>query len=387
MEFCEFLAKHPDRAQNLDKAPDELLRHAIRRFTEESGRLWVLLADYYSRLGLFGRARDVFEEALAQLTSVRDFGLIFNAYLKFEEAMLDHENQEDESEDEQEDSEEGDDLADQVDMLLNFTYRDIDEQDGDEGTEKDDPVKLTKEEKQGLKFYRLENLIMRRPFLLSNVVLRQNPNNVYEWVSRIELCKDDSYLAVKTFTEAIQTIDPQKASGKASRVWVRFGQFYEEHGELHNANLVYHKASQLSFKSIEELSLIYCSWAEMHIRHNNIPSAIEIMKHACNKPYRKGKHPKATEKDAGGSLSNNIRAWSLYIDLLENFSTFEDTKWAYERLLDLKIATPETVLNFASFLQRNNFFEESYRVFERAVQIFKWPHLYEIWVTYLTKII
>ena len=132
----------------------------------------MLLADYYSRLGLFGRARDVFEEALAQLTSVRDFGLIFNAYLKFEEAMLDHENQEDESEDEEEDSEEGDDLADQVDMLLNFTYRDIDEQDGDEDTEKDDPVKLTKEEKQGLKFYRLENLIMRRPFLLSNVVLR-----------------------------------------------------------------------------------------------------------------------------------------------------------------------------------------------------------------------
>ena len=92
MEFSEFLAKHPDRAQGLEKAPDELLRHAIRRFTEESGRLWVLLADYYSRLGLFGRARDVFEEALAQLTSVRDFGMIFNAYLKFEEAMLDNEN-------------------------------------------------------------------------------------------------------------------------------------------------------------------------------------------------------------------------------------------------------------------------------------------------------
>ena len=90
----------------------------------------------------------------------------------------------------------------------------------------------------------------------------------------------------------------------------------------------------------------------MHIRHNNIPSAIEIMKYACNKPFRKskGRHPQATAKDSGGSLSNNIRAWSLYVDLLENYSTFEDTKWAYERLLDYKIATPETVLNFASFL-------------------------------------
>ena len=127
----------------------------------------------------------------------------------------------------------------------------------------------------------------------------------------------------------------------------------------------------------------------MHIRHNNIDSAIEIMKHACNRPNRRGKnpHPQATRKDEGGSLGNNIRAWSLYIDLLENFSSFEDTKWAYERLLDLKIATPETILNFTSFLQSNNFFEESFRVFERAVQLFKWPHVYEIWVTYLTKVI
>jgi len=153
--------------------------------------------------------------------------------------------------------------------------------------------------------------------------------------------------------------------------------------------LIFHKASQLSFKSIEELSLIYCSWSEMHLRHNNVDSAIEIMRHACSRPNRRGKepHPQAAKKDEGGSLGNNIRAWSLYIDLLENFSTFEDAKAAYERLLDLKIATPESVLNFTSFLQRNNFFEESFRVFERAVQLFKWPHVYEIWVTYLTKVI
>ena len=100
------------------------------------------------------------------------------------------------------------------------------------------------------------------------------------------MCGEDTYLAIKTFTEAIQTIDPQKAFGKASKVWVKFAQFYEEYDELQNANLIYHKASQLSFKSIEELSLIYCSWSEMHIRHNNIDSAIEIMKHACNRPNK-----------------------------------------------------------------------------------------------------
>ena len=41
-------------------------------------------------MGMFGEAREVFEEAMAQLANVRDFGVIFNAYVKFEEAMLEH---------------------------------------------------------------------------------------------------------------------------------------------------------------------------------------------------------------------------------------------------------------------------------------------------------
>lgn len=40
-----------------------------------------------------------------------------------------------------------------------------------------------------MKLYRLENLMERRPFLLSNTLLRQNPHNVYEWVNRIKLCE------------------------------------------------------------------------------------------------------------------------------------------------------------------------------------------------------
>ena len=104
----------------------------------------------------------------------------------------------------------------------------------------------------------------------------------------------------------------------------------------------------------------------MHLRSNNVDSALEIMKYACNKPKSKLK----LKEEKSGSLVFNIRAWSLFIDLLESCGTFEETKSAYERVLDLKIATPETVLNFATFLQANNFFEESFRVYERAVRIF-----------------
>ena len=126
---------------------------------------------------MFGQAREVFEEALAQLASVRDFGVIFNAYVKFEEAMLEHDGdhyedsdeEEENAEDEASDSEEN--LADQVDMLLDFTFREVPEKQSKEG-EEPKFKKFSKEEKEELKFVRLENLIQRRPFLLSNVVLR-----------------------------------------------------------------------------------------------------------------------------------------------------------------------------------------------------------------------
>jgi pre-mRNA-splicing factor SYF1 len=74
--------------------------------------------------------------------------------------------------------------------------------------ESEDPVEA--------KFQRIETLIQRRPFLLSNIVLRQNPNNVYEWLNRIKLCEHDTFLVIKTFTEAIKTIDPLQAFGKCS---------------------------------------------------------------------------------------------------------------------------------------------------------------------------
>ncbi len=65
MELCEFIAKYPVRAQKLSIKPDALLRHAIGLYTEQSGKLWVFLGDYFTRLGLFSQAREIFEEALA----------------------------------------------------------------------------------------------------------------------------------------------------------------------------------------------------------------------------------------------------------------------------------------------------------------------------------
>ena len=83
---------------------ESIIRHGIQKYTDEVGNLYVYLADYFIRQGLFEKARDVFEEALdhviylvkelklifcfVKILTARDFGIIFNAYVKFEEEML-----------------------------------------------------------------------------------------------------------------------------------------------------------------------------------------------------------------------------------------------------------------------------------------------------------
>ncbi|KAF9620785.1 hypothetical protein IFM89_014620 [Coptis chinensis] len=60
----------------------------IRKFTDEVGQLWTSLADYYIRRGLFEKARDVFEEGMTTVVTVRDFSVVFDAYSRFEESTL-----------------------------------------------------------------------------------------------------------------------------------------------------------------------------------------------------------------------------------------------------------------------------------------------------------
>ena len=60
----------------------------MRRYTDQVGHLWCSLADYYIRAGLFERARDIYEESIQTVTTVRDFTQVFDAYAQFEELAL-----------------------------------------------------------------------------------------------------------------------------------------------------------------------------------------------------------------------------------------------------------------------------------------------------------
>jgi pre-mRNA-splicing factor SYF1 len=55
--------------------------------------------------------------------------------------------------------------------------------------------------------------------------------------------------------------------------------------------------------------------------------------------------------------------------------------------MELKIANAQVVVNYATFLEENKYFEESFKVYERGIELFHFPVAFEIWNIYLSKFI
>lgn len=53
-------------------------------------------------------------------------------------------------------------------------------------------------------------------------------------------------MQILTYTEAVKTVDIHKALGKPHSLWVAFAKFYEKHGDLDNARIIFSKAVQVS---------------------------------------------------------------------------------------------------------------------------------------------
>lgn len=88
LELCDIVTRHPKEVAGSGVDVEGVLRGGIRRFGDEAGRLWTALADHYIRRAMFERARDVYEEGLGSVVTVRDFGLVFDALTHFEESLL-----------------------------------------------------------------------------------------------------------------------------------------------------------------------------------------------------------------------------------------------------------------------------------------------------------
>jgi len=135
---------------------DHLVRtHGLALFGDQAGRLWTGLATYWIKRGEFALARATFDEALGAVVTLRDFTQVFDAYAEFEESYI---------------------------SGLMEAVADADDDDEDK---KDDEDELDE------RMRAFEDLMDRRPFLVNEVLLRRNPNDVQEWEKRVALYGTD----------------------------------------------------------------------------------------------------------------------------------------------------------------------------------------------------
>ncbi|KAB8073975.1 hypothetical protein BDV29DRAFT_174403 [Aspergillus leporis] len=328
---------------------DAILRSGIDRFADQRGKLWAGLATYWITKGNFEKARDIFEEGVTTVMTVRDFTLIFDSYVEFEESIIGN--------------------------LMEAAAVRADKGQSDEEADFD----------LDLRMLRFEQLMDRRPFLVNDVLLRQNPNNVIEWEKRVALWGDNKPEIVNTYTAAIAAINPKKAHGKFSELWVNYAKFYENGGDLDTARVIFEKAVKVPLKSVAELAETWCEWAEMELRSENFDKAVEIMAKATQAPKRSTVDYFDESLSPQQRVHKSWKLWSFYVDLVESVASVDETKKVYERIFELRIATPQTVVNYANFLEEHKYFEDSFKVYERGLDLFSYPVAFELWNLYLTK--
>lgn len=392
------LTKHANDVSGLKV--DAIIRGGIRKFTDEVGRLWTSLADYYIRRGLFEKARDIYEEGMTSVITVRDFSMIFDAYTQFEESMLAAKMETlDASDNERELTETENRTGSGMDTQTSTAP----EADGSMASNRKGPLDsaieidlrelprfwLNDTNDINLRLARLEYLMERRPELVSSVLLRQNPHNVHEWHKRAKLFAENPSRQILTYTEAVRTVDPFKAVGKPHTLWIAFAHLYEKHNDLTNARVIFEKAVQVNYKSVDDLATVWCEWAETELRHKSFNRARALMQRATTEPSVAVKRRVQAEGDepVQMKLYRSLKVWSFYVDLEESLGSLESTREIYERIIDLKIATPQMIINYALLLEDHKYFEDAFKVYEKGVQIFKYPHVRDIWTTYLSKFV
>ncbi|KAI6244079.1 hypothetical protein M3Y99_00078000 [Aphelenchoides fujianensis] len=333
-ELCELLSENPDKIFSLNV--ELIIRQGIRRYSDQVGDLWLALAKYYIGKPNIERARDIFEEALVSVKTVRDFALIFDVYAKFMQRLT----------------------REQIEVVEKAAPEDVEHANFE----------------MELLFSRLEHLLQRRPLLLNSVLLRQNPHN-----GSLEQ-------QMETFEEAARTIDPKNQTGSFADLWLETARLVEKAGDVERTKNVFERAVRIPFAKVDELARVWCEYVQFQLKHGDYESTVKLLKRATVAPAKHVQYFDETEK-VHNRLFKSLRLWSLYADIEESMGPIEACRAVYERILELRIATPQIVINYALFLEENNFFEDSFKAYEKGIGLFRWPMVYDIWNVYLAKFV
>lgn len=352
----------------------------LPQFPDQAGRLWVGLATYHLKRGEIDLAKATFQRGLKEVMTVRDFSVIFDAFAESEEGVISY-------------------------LMTEL----------EEGGDEEDEERGQREEELDERMKEFEELMEARPFLVNDVMLRRNPDDVQEWEKRVTLYGEQDEKVIETYKRAIQTINPRKATANHHQLFLNFARFYEVGGveglkiverlrrnpkaplpaddelptpDLESARKIFERAVTVPFKRVDDLAEVWISWAEMELRHTNYDAALRVMSRSVQPPRQtKGVSYHDATLPPQSRLFKSLKLWTFYSDLEESIGSTEGAKAVYDRILELKIANAQTIVNYAAFLEERDYHEDAFKVYERGVESFGYPIAFEIWNVYLSKFI
>lgn len=357
--FCEIVSLHGDKLNNSVNSLniEYILRSGLQKYKDQAGNLWCTLADYFIKNGDFNKAMKIYKESLDNVLTVRDFSVVFDAYAQFLETLVSakieimKENNKNEEK-----------ITNKFGLLDKKFDNEID-----------------------LLLFKLNYLLEQRPFLLNNVMLRQNPNNVNEWKKKVKLNqqKEDKDIIEKIYDEAITNIlFGNTFVGKVSELYINFSKFYEKQQKFLKAEKVFLNVLKRRDEITNQETIInlLCSFCEFYLRQKQIDKTKSIL----NQVFHRRKDRSI---DYPINVRKSVRLWTLRADLEMTFGTISSSRAILRQMTDLKVLTPTVILQYALYFEENELFEESFTVYERGVNVFAWPESSEIWMLYLSKFV
>ncbi|PIA43160.1 hypothetical protein AQUCO_02000532v1 [Aquilegia coerulea] len=132
-------------------------------------------------------------------------------------------------------------------------------------------------------------------------------------------------------------------------LWHSLARLYEVHADVSNAREIFKKAVQMNDTSVEHLIDLWFQWVEMELRHKNTRGALELMRRATTEPSLEVRQTLAFAgyEPVQMKLHKSLRMCYFYVDLDDSLGTLESARIVYERMLDLKIATPNILITHA----------------------------------------
>lgn len=125
-------------------------------------------------------------------------------------------------------------------------------------------------------------------------------------------------------------------------------------------------------------------WVETLIHEKRYQDAMMVVKKAL---FTRTDKSSSNNNNFIENIRNSQELWALYIDLEQNLGTNQTIKAAYQKMLDQKVITPLILINYIEFLEKHQYFEQSYKVFEQALSIFNVQSQYMLYINYLQRFI